>query len=407
VSEQCSFTLEGLLSAEAVRARCGEIGNAAEAGRTRWFEYHPENLESCIDLVAKECMRNYPDLDIPFHSRWRHFVVGGVDLWRHYRQAKLQGLGKESLARSAIDLVFLSVILDAGAGARWRYVDPVTHEVLTRSEGLAAATIELFFNHLGRQAEDQGIVIDARAIMSANRQVLHKAFQHRVDNELLGIDGRFQLLSQFAKQLTTLAPSGFSRPGHLIDLLLRRSASRRVSAGQVLKLVLQCFNPMWPSGVVIDGTPLGDCGRHTEFKSNDASGLVPFHKLSQWLTYSLIEPLQWAGFEVTDLDQLTGLPEYRNGGLVLDTKVLVPKQSDLYSTPLEVQEEPVVEWRALTVWLLDKIAAGVRTKLDLGAEQLPLASVLQGGTWSAGRRLAEELRGGAPPLQLAIDGTVF
>jgi len=407
VSEQCSFTLEGLLSAEAVRARCGEIGEAAEAGRTRWFDYRPENLESCIDLVATECMRNYPDLDIPFHSRWRHFVVGGVDLWRHYAQTKLQGLDNESLARSAIDLVFLSVILDAGAGARWRYVDPVTHEVLTRSEGLAAATIDLFFNHLGRQVEDQGIVVDASAIMSADKQVLDKAFQHRVDNELLGIDGRFQLMNKFAKQLTTLAPSGFSRPGHLIDLLLRRSEIRRVSAGEVLKLVLQCFNPMWPSGTVIDGISLGDCGRHAEFSSSDAGGLVPFHKLSQWLTYSLIEPLQWAGFEVTDLDQLTGLPEYRNGGLVLDTKVLVAQQSDLYTTTLKVDEEPVVEWRALTVWLLDKIAAGVRTKLNLGVEQLPLASVLQGGTWSAGRKLAAELRGGVPPLQLAIDGTVF
>ena len=51
-------------------------------------------------------------------------------------------------------------------------------------------------------------------------------------------------------------------------------------------------------------------------------GWMPFHKLSQWLTYSLLEPFEWAGVTVTGLDALTGLPEYRNGGLLLDTGVL-------------------------------------------------------------------------------------
>ena len=57
------------------------------------------------------------------------------------------------------------------------------------------------------------------------------------------------------------------------------------------------------------------------------AGLVPFHKLSQWLAYSLIEPLEDAGIEVTDLDRLTALAEYRNGGLLIDLGVLVPKHA--------------------------------------------------------------------------------
>jgi len=53
-------------------------------------------------------------------------------------------------------------------------------------------------------------------------------------------------------------------------------------------------------------------------KRGDATdGLVPIHKLSQWLSYSLVEPLMAAGIEVTDLDGLTGLAEYRNGGLLV------------------------------------------------------------------------------------------
>jgi len=42
--------------------------------------------------------------------------------------------------------------------------------------------------------------------------------------------------------------------------------------------------------------------------------IVPFHKLTQWLTYSLLEPLETAGLTVVNLDELTALPEYRNGG---------------------------------------------------------------------------------------------
>jgi hypothetical protein len=52
---------------------------------------------------------------------------------------------------------------------------------------------------------------------------------------------------------------------------------------------------------------------------------MPFHKLSQWLTYSLLEPFEWAGVPVHGLDALTGLPEYRNGGLLLDAACCSPK----------------------------------------------------------------------------------
>ena len=136
------------------------------------------------------------------------------------------------------------------------------------------------------------------------------------------------------------------------------------------------------------------------------SGLVPFHKLSQWLTYSLIEPLEEAGIMVTDLDGLTGLPEYRNGGLFLDTGVLHLRDPADAGRPHEVDSELVVEWRALTVALLDRIAPEIRSRLDL--KVFPLAKVLEGGTWSTGRRLARAARpGGAPPITVASDGTVF
>ena len=74
----------------------------------------------------------------------------------------------------------------------------------------------------------------------------------------------------------------------------------------------------------------------------------------------------------------------------------------------EVDSELVVEWRALTVALMDRLLPLVREKLELDAS-FTLPHMLQGGTWSAGRQIACALRppDGPPPLLVAADGTVF
>ena len=173
--------------------------------------------------------------------------------------------------------------------------------------------------------------------------------------------------------------------------------------------MLDVLGPIWPSRLTLEGVALGDTWRYPALHRGDATdGLVPFHKLSQWLSYSLIEPLQWAAFQVTDIDGLTGLPEYRNGGLLIDLGLLVPTVPGLLATPRTPADPLIVAWRALTVALLDEIAAAIRIRLGLSREALPLAKVLEGGTWAAGRRIARERRAdGAPPLTIVSDGTVF
>ncbi|MEM7654151.1 MAG: DUF1688 family protein, partial [Pseudomonadota bacterium] len=127
-----------------------------------------------------------------------------------------------------------------------------------------------------------------------------------------------------------------------------------------------------------------------------------------WEEYTLIEPLEEAGLSITGVDDLTGLPEYRNGGLFLDTGVLTPKEPEDWMRTHRVDGTFVVEWRALTVALLDRVAEQIRTRLNKSADDLPLARILQGGTWTAGRQIAAEKRdGGGPPLKLELTGTVF
>ena len=183
---------------------------------------------------------------------------------------------------------------------------------------------------------------------------------------------------------------------------------RAVRAHDILTVILTALAPIWPGDSRIEDQPLGDCWHHRALRGPGlTAGWMPFHKLSQWLTYSLLEPFGSAGVHVTDLDELTGLPEYRNGGLLLDTDVVRLRDVDSATRNFSPADELVVEWRALTVALLDELAPLVREQLGVTADEMPLARILEGGTWAAGRQLAQQLRGGLPPLSIVSDGTVF
>jgi hypothetical protein len=189
--------------------------------------------------------------------------------------------------------------------------------------------------------------------------------------------------------------------GDLGVWLKRAARDGRLPASAVLGAVLRALGPIWPGRERLAGKPLGDVWRHARF------GLVPFHKLSQWLSYSLFHPLAVAGVEVVQPEELTGLAEYRNGGLFYDTQVLLPKHDGVTRDVHLPSSELVVEWRALTVALLDRLAEGLRQRTGLDAQCLPLGKVLEGGSWAAGRRLASERRQGAPPIRVESDGTLF
>ena len=232
-------------------------------------------------------------------------------------------------------------------------------------------------------------------------------------NPLAGLAGRADLLrrlgSTVAAQPEVFARVDDARPGGLFDTLAAAADAGRLPASAILQALLRHLGPIWPSRLELGGIPLGDCWRHPALVTGDATdGLVPLHKLSQWLAYSLIEPLQAAGIEVTDIDGLTGLAEYRNGGLLVDTGVLQLRNGSDAQAEHDVASTLVVEWRALTVALLDRLADMVRTRLGRDAVSFPLAKVLQGGTWAAGRAIARARRpDGSPPIKVVSDGTVF
>ncbi|WP_328349835.1 URC4/urg3 family protein [Mycobacterium sp. NBC_00419] len=397
-----------LRTTAAVRERARQLTERARAGASRWFVVDDEALPAAAAEVADVTRINYPDLQIPFHSRWRHFEAGGlarkVDLDR-----LLEPLDATGRARAMADLTVVSVLLDAGAGAAWTYREPVTGIRLARSEGLGVASFHAFTQGLFSADPDDPLRVDAAGLAAVTPESLAEAFQADAANPLVGIEGRVAILHRLGNALAA-TPGIFGahgRPGGLVDRL-RAAAGDTVRAHDILALILTSLGGIWPNGNTIGDQPVGDCWRHDAvLGAGLTAGWMPFHKLSQWLTYSLLEPLRWSGVTVTDLDDLTGLPEYRNGGLFLDTGVVRLREDGVRDRTLSAADGVVVEWRALTVALLDELAPLVRSLLGVDAERLPLACVLEGGTWSAGRALAQRLRGGLPPLTVASDGTVF
>jgi len=401
-----------LLSAAAVRERAHGLLRHGLAGRLDHFAVDIERLDLCADEVVATTRANYPDLDIPFHARWRHFAAGGIDRWEAVAHS-VAWPDAAAMARAAFDLAVISVLLDAGAGPGWRYQEGRTGETYARSEGLAVASFDMFIGGAFSSRADDPFRADADALMAFEADELARGFQVRIDNPLVGLEGRVALLNRLG-QVVADNPAVFGqaddpRPGGLFDVLAGEASGDGIAAPRILEALLRHLGPIWPGRIRLGGVDLGDTWRHPLAAAADATnGLVPFHKLSQWLAYSLIEPLQGAGLTVTDIDGLTGLPEYRNGGLFIDTGVLRLKNPADAGAAHAVDSRLVVEWRALTVALLDEMAPLVRTKLGLDAREFPLAKILEGGTWATGRRLARERRAdGAPPLTVISDGTVF
>ena len=108
------------------------------------------------------------------------------------------------------------------------------------------------------------------------------------------------------------------------------------------------------------------------------------------------------GIHFAGTELLTGLPEYRNGGLLVDTGLLTLKERDskrglaqyrdnsmLKGQPnMEVvplfatDDDVIVEWRAVTIGFLDDLLVEVNGILGLsGTDKLSLAQMLEAGSW--------------------------
>ncbi|OJJ96277.1 hypothetical protein ASPACDRAFT_125844 [Aspergillus aculeatus ATCC 16872] len=427
--------IQQLLGLEAVRDRARVVLSLAEQGKLHHYDYHPDRLDATVDYVINIITRDFGPArydQIPPHGRWQHFEVGGVprlqQLLERWTQA---GYDEKEKVRSLLDLFFVSVLLDAGAGDTWRYVEPETGNVYNRSEGIAVASLYMFLNgDFAKQGSERNDVVHGEALKGLTVDVLTQGFQ--VDdqsNPLVGAGARVEILQRLGQSITSLpeifGPSG--RPGQLLDHLLS-SGAENLDYARLWAVLQQTLIPIWPSDRTrVRGHPIGDAwplpvlSESSQITATDpeTATIQPFHKLTQWLAYSLKVPFErilkitWKNAELG-----TGLPEYRNGGLFVDMGVLTLKPEAMErglrtsgaALPcFAVGDGEIVEWRAMTVALLDELHKRILGSGKLGDVRLTLPQMLEAGSWKAGRELAAEKRPEtkSSPILNSGDGTLF
>lgn len=338
---------------QSIRTSCDLLLPHAISNKLKHFIYDEDNFHKTADYVTDVIIANYPDLDIPYHSRLRHFPD-------EYKKLDLESL---------IELVVISVLLDAGSGPDWVFTDPDTNTMFTKSEGLGIASYRMYTK-----------------FRFPTEQQFAESFQISGTNKLSGFNNRYGMLRCLSN-----SENGNSPLTQITKFFLTEQTGDSVSMEVIFYKLKLALSDVLPDDVVT-------------YKGYEFC----FYKLLQWLCYSLWEVLEIHGYKVSDTDMLTGLPEYRNGGLLVDLGALVPRDPTVYERQHEVSSEFIAEWRAMTVVLLDQIAMLIRHRLKKSHAELPLSKILQGGTWYAGRKIAAELRAdGAPPFTVISTGTVF
>lgn len=309
-----------------------------------------------------------------------------------------------------------------------------------RSEGLAVASLEMFKSGMFSSSPDQPFQVDSAGLRKLDLRAMARGLQVTEANPMDGLEGRASLLMKLADALQNEEIFGIeSRAGNMLDYLLSHPSTQASSVPIIpvptlWDTLMEALTPIWPaSRTQIDGISLGDAWPCSSMPSHSQSweNIVPFHKLTQWLTYSLMQPMtKLLNVHFAGADLLTGLPEYRNGGLFVDTGLLTLKAEDAkrglaqYQRNAQVKGQPsvevvplftadddvIVEWRAVTVGFLDELLVEVNSLLGLsGREKLTLAQMLEAGSWKAGREIAEFSRPNTkePPIMILSDGTVF
>ena len=197
-----------LRSTATVRARARGLLARARAGQSAFFTVDDAALESAATLVAEVTRQRYPALQVPFHSRWRHFEAGGVDRRRWLDD--LLGLSESPApspaqlaerARTQIDLALVSVLLDAGAGPDWSWQEAASGQRFTRSEGLGVASFHAFTSGLFSCDPAAPLRVDAVGLGRIDAAALAQAFQVGAGNPLVGLEGRAQLLRRLGAAL--------------------------------------------------------------------------------------------------------------------------------------------------------------------------------------------------------------
>jgi hypothetical protein len=438
---RAASALEVLRDPQTMRLRCAGITAAAEQGRSAYFRVDREAIEPLALRLAASLRAAGSD---PAGAGLGRLAGAGVQS-RGAVDELLAPLAPASKHLAAIDLVVLGTLLGTDPGPRWRYrertgldalalpaqrhgsedllamldrsastarpaaaaAEPAAagpQAVLGGQEGLALAIRRGFKAGMFSADAADPLRVDAAALRQIDAAALRALFQASGDNPLAGLEGRAGLLARLGIALEAQAVRDGQppRPAALLEFAHGGGTRQRLPAAELLAQVHQRFGSVWHTGGTVVGQRVGDCWphrwagaaapEHYGAARGASDGWVPLHGMALALTRALVPPLAAAGVQVHGLEVLPGLADAPHGTLLIAAGVIAPRAPLDLARRWKVGDEIVVEWRALTVTLLDALALRVAALVDdLPHGQAPLELVdaaMEGSVASKAERTA-------------------
>lgn len=398
-----------LFQPEEIRRRSHDLLAAAEGNELRHVDVDLSKLGDVLLTLLETTRENYPDFHIPPYGVWRDFEVGGIDRWAALANARAFESAEEMLA-AAGDLAILGAFMKTMHPAGWTFEDQMTGTRVSGNQASALAAFHMFAAGSFSSEMTDPYRVDADTLIRMEKDELALGLQWDLQQDVDLLEAMQKHLKRFGEALA-LRPDLFSkddatRPG-LLAVELANKSGEAVSARIVLDKLLEALAPVWVGGAEAGDIMLGDSFRHSGDAGIAEGTVFPFHMAAQEMVYALVEPFAWAGFEVADLELLTAPADDTHASVFTKSGVL--KIKDGPQTPMEDSvRDRMVEIRAATLALTDRLADLLRRELDVPAEQLPLTCILEGGTCRLGTRILEEASGKNEKLGRYLNpGAVF
>lgn len=380
-----------LFQPDEVRRKAHMMLGLAEEGRLAHVGVDLSRLDRAVETVLETTKENYPDFQIPPHGIWRSFEAGGIDRWQAMASARGFETAEEMLAAAA-DLAILGVAMTTVHPASWRYEDRLTDTTAGGSRASALAAFNMFASGSFSSEMTDPYRTDADALVGLDHVELAAGLQWDDGDDADHLKAMQRHLKRFGEALA-LRPDLFgegdaTRPG-LLAVKLAKESEGAIDAALVLDRLLEALAPVWEGGATAGDIWLGDAFVHSALPGNDVHAIVPFHLAAQQMVYSLVEPFAWAGFEVSGLDKLTAPADLTHAALFVHTGVLTLKDGNGTLAPEAIRDR-MIEIRALTIALTDKLAERLASGLGMSLEQVPFTCILEGGTNRAGDYILEQ-----------------